>query len=75
MSSEKGPKHIYVQGHKFCYYYYQFERHRENKNRKLSTKQSEQSRECLQVEWLSFYLSENTQCIERNWLKIIKLAI
>ena len=32
MSSERGPKHIYAQGHKLYYYYSHFESHRENKN-------------------------------------------
>ena len=38
----------------------------------MTTKQFEQSREHLQVEWLLFSLNENTQYIMRSWLEITK---
>ena len=38
----------------------------EKKNKKMTTKQFEQSREHLQVEWLLFSLNENTQKLARN---------
>jgi len=38
----------------------------------MITKQFEQAQERLQVEWLLFSLSENTQYINRSWLEIAK---
>ena len=42
MSSERGPKHIYAQGHKLYYYYSHFESHRETKTEKMAKKRSEE---------------------------------
>jgi len=42
------------------------------KTQKMTTKQSEQSRERLQVEWLLFSFNEKTQYIKRTWLEITK---
>jgi len=39
---------------------------------KITPKQSEESRQRLQVEWLLFPLNENTQYIKRSWLEITK---
>ena len=73
--AEKGRKHIYAREHKLYYYYYHFGGHwekKKGKKKKKTTKQSERSRERLQVEWLLFSLNENTQYIKRSWLEISK---
>ena len=73
MSSEKGPKRIYIQEHNLYYYYYHFWRALgKYQLKKMTTKQSEQSREGLQVEQLLFSLNENTQYIMGRWLNITK---
>ena len=51
MSSDKGPKNIYAREHKLCY---QLLLPLYRALKKIATRQSEQSRECLQVEWLLF---------------------
>ena len=66
----KGPKHIYAQEHKLYYGYYYFGGHSEDINWKTITRQSVQSGQRLQVEWLLLSLNENAKHIKESWVEI-----
>ena len=44
MSAEKGPKHIYVEEHQRCYYYYNFEEHLVQKQEHFATSETRMTR-------------------------------
>ena len=52
-------------------YYITLEGIEKVKTEKMTTKQSEQSREHLQVEWRSFPLIENAQQLTRNYVILL----